>query len=345
MKCWKCTLTDKKITNIFFSDVENFIRTKRNLSIRCETYDWDKHKVHDFLGLVSISFKDHPDLQQATGKWVELWLPLQKRTSKDKVTGEIHLGIRCQIRNQGASVEAPANMELAPAAAEAQHAEEANKDGRQVEDMQQEVQEKEEERVDALHSIIESENLVDGIQMGQNIMFSINPYSQFGKPIACKEGDVWKADALYQDGTTCTVNMVSKSDGSWQCQFKPTKPGKLMLNISLNGKALKMCPFPMTISDTVEPMKCFAFGEAIDPMQIFTTDTPIEFNVQTCDAEGIPMKIGGNFVYVEVTPELSVAPTVYDNEDGMNKFLMLAYIFYRYLYHFLYSRIANTTLL
>ncbi|KAL0482778.1 hypothetical protein AKO1_014240 [Acrasis kona] len=67
----------------------------RPMNIRFEAYGHNQNNPHDFLGQAVVYFKDHKALQTTTGKWTELWLPLEKRTSKDKVSGDLHVGLRC----------------------------------------------------------------------------------------------------------------------------------------------------------------------------------------------------------------------------------------------------------
>ena len=42
-----------------------------------------------------VYLRDHPELFNANGKWIEMWLVLKKRTSNDKtVSGKIHIGLK-----------------------------------------------------------------------------------------------------------------------------------------------------------------------------------------------------------------------------------------------------------
>lgn len=250
-------------------------------------YDWQRIGTHNFLGCHTIYMRDYKDLQDTTGKWVELWVVLKKRTSADKVSGKLHLGIK--VVDTGDDEIIPIKKPLGPTKVEA--------------------------TADPKKTKLAGQGLIDGKpKVDQGISFVITPCRNDGTLIKDSDDD-WKVEISAPSGQEVPVGMTKGEDGSYEVQFKPLEPGNHQVNVYLNGKPISEATFNVNVNTEVDSDFSELFGMPMDPFAVNLQNKPIKITLQAKDKLGNPISRGGDKVNCNFGKQKGRA-LVLDNQDG-----------------------------
>jgi hypothetical protein len=140
------------------------------------------------LGCHTIYLRDYKDLHETTGKWVELWLVLKKRTSSDKVAGKIHLGMN--VKDLGDDDIVPIKRPLKEMKVQAV--------------------------ADPKKTKLTGQGLADGKpKVDRTTSFLITPCREDGTMVKSSDDD-WKVEITSPDGDEVPVGISKSEDGSIQ---------------------------------------------------------------------------------------------------------------------------------
>jgi filamin len=288
MKCWK-----RKKIYLNERDIENFKTNNKDFTIRIEVYDWASVGTHQFLGAHTIHIRDYKDLVETTGKWVELWLVLKKRTSVDKVAGKVHIGIR---------INAPPDEE------EIQKIVRPNK--------KLPTSEIEIPTADLSKTDILGVGLQEGkVKSGDTTSFDIVPIGTDGKKLG-KSSDQWDVKIKGPFETSVPFNLVENEDGSYSVDYKPLYSGEHEIQISCNGKPISVDPFTINVLPGIDQKNCTVNGSCFDIDMVNLVDSPVCFEIQGMDSLGDELGEGGDKVEVEVDGPCEVVPSIKDLKNG-----------------------------
>ncbi|EFC49837.1 filamin [Naegleria gruberi] len=317
----------------------NWTKTKQPMNIRCELYDWSKSDdhEHDFLGEVTIRFNDYAALKETTGKWFELWLPLQKRTSKDKVSGDLHISVRCiDLEEKALKKQRKQQAILEQQQPPQPHINTPSSIDPTLENISQNplklplipptlpIEEPEEDIEDIN---VEGRGLRDGLRSGQIGKINFTAKNNKGKNVRVPPDQV-EAEWVGPNGNCGVVKARKKTvmdnndendeNDQLELDFIPTDgPGNYLIEFKVKGKPSKYGPRQVTVHPLPLAREAMAYGDSLynpeqktKPYKPNYVNCPGEFYVQAKDENGMDIIEGGD----EVTCELEDG-TVLDIKD------------------------------
>lgn len=255
------------------------------MTIRFEVYSFEKTAVHTFLGCHTIYLRDHKDLLEANGKWVEFpSLVLKRRTSKDKVSGRLHVGIRCMTTD------------------------EVDRIKQVLEKPKKNIGEFVVPTTDARKTRVGGIGITDGQpKVDRATHFTINPQNG--------DSDDWKVEHIGPNGEVFPVDIVENDDGTYTVNYTPEEAGLHHFNILMNGQPISDEPFDVNIMDTANEDESEVCGP-LNPDDVHNVDDPVNVRVVARNKDGSPLDVGGDEVTCEVDGPSDCAPQVRDNKDG-----------------------------
>lgn len=231
--------------------------------------------------------RDYKDLQEATGKWVELWVVLKKRTSADKVSGKLHLGIK--VVDTGDDDIIPIRKPIKETKVVA--------------------------TADPKRTKLAGQGLVDGKpKVDQGTSFMITPCRSDGTVVKDSDDD-WKIEITAPSGQDVPVGITKSDDGSYDVQFKPVEPGNHQINVYLNGKPITETPFNVSVNTEVDSDFSELYGMPMDPFAVNLQNKPIKLQLQAKDKLGNSISRGGDKVACNFGKSKGRA-LILDNQDG-----------------------------
>lgn len=280
------------------SDVQDF-REESNAEMKLRFEVYNQSSGNDSMGETVLHFRDHPDLQNVTSKWCELFLPL-RRGNRER--GELHLGVRCELVDD-------------------KH---GNRFAKSAEEKQKDLQaRKEVPFIDPAKCTVSGEGLWDGIRVDRQTFFRVMPHNQFEEPYAGKEGeDRWRIELITPTNERIPIKYDTVTEGRsvvLQCSYEPVMPGEHKVSVSINYKQIKGSPFPVFVHPVTDGAKCVVFGEELQQNFVHRVDEPVTFHVQARDASGLDITEGDDQIVVNIMGPVRGEPvvaTVSDNNDG-----------------------------
>ncbi|KAL9653000.1 hypothetical protein ABK040_015515 [Willaertia magna] len=305
--------------------VANWKKTRRPMSIRCEVYDWNKSDEHDFLGEATIQFNEYAALKETTGKWVEVWLPLAKRTSKDKVSGDIHVAIRCIDVEEKEKKQTKKEVEdnATPPIEISAPIQPTFPTGVNSSNKENEIIDEDDLEIDA-----EGEGLRDGLKEGEVAPVYVFAKKKDGKPVNLKNLGPIEAFVTApnynskSDPKPCKVNF--RDDGSAAFDMKSFEgPGTYLVDIKVKGKPIRYSPYPVVVHPEASSNDSLAYGDCLyhpeqktKPYKACIVETPNEFYVQVKDSNGHDILDGGDRINIEVKNGALLVREPVDNQNG-----------------------------
>lgn len=148
------------------------------------------------------------------------------------------------------------------------------------------------------------------------LSFTIFSHDPSGKPL--KEGgilfDVQVRDPAGQD-VPCEVK--DNSDGTYTCAYSPKDVGKYSVNIQVDGEPITGAPFPVHITDGVDPERTKCEGPGLKKCY---EGYPAKFRIKAVDPNGLDAKVGGEDFDVQIIgpngEEIPTMTTIDDPCDG-----------------------------
>jgi len=101
-------------------------------------------------------------------------------------------------------------------------------------------------------------------------------------------------------------------NGNYDAVYTPTKPGRHTVNVLLNGEHIKGSPYH-PLMENANSGKSWAEGDGLTHGK---TKKPNHFKIHAVDADGNPVKSGGDPFQVKITGPEEVHPKFHDNNDG-----------------------------
>jgi hypothetical protein len=220
------------------------------------------------LGCHTIYLRDYKYLHETTGKWVELWLVLKKRTSSDKVAGKIHLGMN--VKDLGDDDIVPIKRPLKEMKVQAV--------------------------ADPKKTKLTGQGLADGKpKVDRTTSFLITPCREDGTMVKSSDDD-WKVEITSPDGDEVPVGISKSEDGSFDVQYKPIVPGKHKISVLLNHKPIHEVPLDVYVGTDADPNTSEIFGMPMDPLSVNMQGEPVKLHMQTRDKLRNPITRGGDKV-------------------------------------------------
>ncbi|KAG2373859.1 hypothetical protein C9374_011744 [Naegleria lovaniensis] len=337
--------TSPKWNQILDVYCRNWKKVKQPMSIRCELYDWNKSEDHDheFLGEISIRFSDYAALKETTGKWVELWLPLQKRTSKDKVSGDLHIGIRCidleekalkKARKQQALLgqnEQPQPVINTPSSIDPT-LESLSQHPTKVPSLPINPSEEAPTDPDIEDVVIEGRGVRDGLRSNQVGPIHFTAKNKQGKTVRVKPEDIEciatgpnGKQQKVKAGKVNTDTEGEKDPLGVELEFIPEDgPGNYLIEFKVKGTPSKYGPRQVTVHPLPLSREAVAFGDSLydpeqknKPYKPNVVNKPGDFYVQAKDENGLDIIEGGDEVSCVLEDEtvLEIGP-IKDNNNG-----------------------------
>lgn len=307
------TKVHKKTCNPKFNEmlqfyVSNWRRpTPKPMTIRVECYAHSKSDKHEFLGHASVHFRDHKSLYTANGKWVELWLKLEKQTPKQKVTGDVHVGIRCidpQEQQKRASVSL---QQLNLAQEKRQSISIAN-------NRKSAKQGKGSSKMDIEKSIIQFESTDRILKTDVPHKFVAVLKDARGVPIteglAAMDWSITIVNVMTGDIIdTDSIERSLTSDGSGlEFEFCPTEAGDYTVTVTINDNE-RLIPQRFEVIPVVDASNTHLYGSLIERGNCLDSDE-CEFMLSLRDKRNNPLysSVGSGFVKAQYRKADEAAP-------------------------------------
>eukprot|EP01080_Neovahlkampfia_damariscottae_P003934 gene3934-7144_t len=283
--------TSPKWNELVDMDVENFKNTNRNVTIRFEIYNWQQVGNHEFLGCHTIYLRDHPELFNANGKWIEMWLVLKKRTSNDKtVSGKIHIGLKV---DKGIEIDELKKMKE----------DIRNKKGLPM--------------ADPRRTKLSGPGVIDGKpKVDIETHFTITPILPDGTPCP-KCDDEWFVDLKSSTGNNVDVKLTPSDDGSHLAKYTPNEPGNHELTINLNDKPIADKPFDIYIQPSLVADQCEVYGYPLEPNSLNFVGHDCTVHVQAVDKFGNHLNFGGDKISCKINTPSPHQTILKDNNNGV----------------------------
>jgi hypothetical protein len=301
--------------------VPNWKKNMRPMSIRVEVYAWSKSNNHDFLGQATIPFRDHKALHTTTGKWVELWLKLEKRTSKDKVSGDIHIGVRCiDLLDQRRKSSLSPNIQDLPSSSPSQLLIRPQLQPLQTPQTQQ--PQSTELKIDTQKSVVEGLSSSSELKTDSAHSFTVKLVDDKGNMVTDESQLQYSIEITRAaDGSKYAPDNVQFSPGQLSVKFTPRDAGEYDIHILVNGDSLQ--PIRIQVQATADTNYSTIYGTLVDRENALVGGTDCEFYIQTKDKNNNRILRGGDNVQVQFKRENSeqivFESKVVDNGDGTYK--------------------------
>jgi len=154
---------------------------------------------------------------------------------------------------------------------------------------------------------------VEGSRINQEAPFYIQSKAADGSLVKTG-GDKFKANVSGPAGAVpCTIK--DNKNGTYDCSYHPTKPGFYTVEVLLNDEHISGSPFS-PLMEAGNAGKSWAEGPGLEGGK---TRRNNPFTIHSVDADGHPVKHGGDPFVVEITSKDGFKPTelnVTDNNDG-----------------------------
>ena len=264
-----------------------------------------------------------------------MWLPLQKRTSKDKVSGDVYLGLRCIDLEEKALQKQRKQQQVLENQQPPQHDLRINTPAQPIDPKLDALSTSENQPIIAPPTVedpsdmdiedvdIEGEGIHDGLRQGQVAPVFLRAKNKKGKNVSVRPDEV-EATAHCPDGKTIDLKATSSELEVIQVDFEPDRPGNYLIELKVRGKPCKYSPYPVTVHPLPVPKEAVAYGDCLyDPEQGVKPKKPVlvkkpnEFHVQAKDEYGNDIFDGGDVVTCELeTDEPIELGELKDNKNG-----------------------------
>ena len=88
-----------------------------------------------------------------------------------------------------------------------------------------------------------------------------------------------------EDEVITQTNIVSETSATYVVSFQPRKSGQHMINVKVNGKAIKGSPFRLFVNNIPHPQNCNALGDGVKQAEKYKKS---KFMVELADADNEP---------------------------------------------------------
>ena len=88
-----------------------------------------------------------------------------------------------------------------------------------------------------------------------------------------------------EDEVITQTNIVSETSATYVVSFQPRKSGQHMINVKVNGKAIKGSPFRLFVNNIPHPQNCKALGDGVKQAEKYKKS---KFMVELADADNEP---------------------------------------------------------
>lgn len=296
-----CNPKFNEMFQLYVKNWKKSTETRRPIFIRIECYAFSKKSnKHDFLGTATILFKDHKALSNATGKWVELWLKLERKNPNDKVSGDVHVGVRCinpldqQMRSASTS-----KSEMKPRGS-------IHKKSRRPSS----VAVKTVSKIDPDKSFIQLESAEKILKTDVPYKFTVHLKDSKGIPMTENLANLdWEVDIVniangdIVDPESITQS-VSSDNNHLEFVYCPSQHGEYSISV-LIGEKDKLFPQRIEVVPVVDPLNTYIYGNLIEKGICLDSDN-CEFFISLRDKNNQPMNAAAtslniNAIKVNVT--------------------------------------------
>jgi len=141
--------------------------------------------------------------------------------------------------------------------------------------------------------------------------FTVQSVDKNGKNVPTG-GDNFKVQVTDPHGSPLLSQFNDTKDGTYQGSYTPSLPGRYQVDITLDGHPIKGSPYRPLI-ENANAGRSYAEGDGLTHGQ---TKKPCNFTIHSVDADGNPVREGGDPFQVKITGPQPVTPHVTDNKDG-----------------------------
>jgi len=164
---------------------------------------------------------------------------------------------------------------------------------------------------DAGHSFAHGPGVDGPARVRQAAPFTVQSVDKNGKNVPTG-GDNFQVTVKDAQGNPLLVQFNDTKDGTYQGTYTPTGPGRYTVDVALDGQPIKNSPYHPLI-ENANAGKSWADGDGLTHGQ---TKHPLTFTIHSVDADGHPVKEGGDPFEVKISGPQEVHPKVTDNGDG-----------------------------
>jgi filamin len=152
---------------------------------------------------------------------------------------------------------------------------------------------------------------VEGARINKPAPFTVHSVDAKGSPVPTG-GDPFSVQVSGPDGSPLICQFQDGANGTYDALYTPVKPGRHTVNVTLNGEPIKGSPYH-PLMENANSGKSWAEGPGLIAGQ---TKKPCTFQIHSVDADGNPVKEGGDPFKVQITGPEPVNPSFTDNGNG-----------------------------
>jgi filamin len=152
---------------------------------------------------------------------------------------------------------------------------------------------------------------VEGARVGKPAPFTVFSRDQNGNQVPTG-GDPFSVKVSGPGGAPLICQFQDNNSGTYDATYTPVHPGKHTVEVLLNGEHVKGSPYH-PLMENANSGRSYAEGPGLTAGK---TKKPCNFTIHAVDADGNPVKIGGDPFHVSITGPEQVNPSFKDNNDG-----------------------------